>query len=56
MYGPFLAGLGLEGSESEDLGATIFTADDAGLAKKAMVAVDVVDGRQERCVPLADAS
>ena len=46
MHGPFLGGFGLDGSEVAVVGATIFTADEDGLEKKAIVAVDVVDGRQ----------
>ena len=46
VHGPFLGGFGLDGSEVVVVGATIFTADEDGLEKKAIVAVVVVDGRQ----------
>ena len=41
-HGPFLVGFGLEGSELDVGGATILTAEEEGLEKKAMV----VDRRQ----------
>lgn len=43
-HGPFLAGFGLEGSEVDVGGATILTAEEAGLEKKAMLTAQVEDG------------
>ena len=51
-HGPFLGAFGLDGSEVAVVGATIFTTDEDGLEKKAIVAVNVVDGRQRVPRPL----